>query len=43
MNDPLSAIPWHTPALWQEANASLKHILQYNGPAWMNPVAWRID
>ena len=33
MNDPFSAIPWHTPALWQEANACLKHILQHNGPA----------
>ena len=33
MNDLFSAIPWHTPALWQEANTSLKHILQHHGPA----------
>jgi hypothetical protein len=33
MNDAFSTTPWHTPALWREANAGLKHILQRNGSA----------
>ena len=30
MDDQISTIPWNTPALWQEANASLSHSLAHH-------------
>jgi len=32
MDDSFCAIPWNTSAAWQEANTSLKHVLQHQRP-----------